>query len=303
MTPAREAGSSCSCSSTTRAVQTFVGTEDGLEPLAAGDVTVENGTSPPPTGTKCSKATDSQGSTSSSRTSSSRPATTASFGPRGSRPRSSSRRRFATTRRPTSSRTSRPVSSSRTTGRDRTSTASGGARAGVADQRRARELQGDLHRPADPRAVLSRVRLDVRLRRLSVLFTFALGLFLAIALNKHGLRFQGLQRSLLIIPYAIPGFLSLLVWRGLLNDDFGVVNRHPARRTCRGSSTRAGPASRACSSTSGSASPTSSSSAPARSSPSPDELTEAARVDGAGALPGVPQGDAARCCSSRSRRC
>ena len=26
------------------------------------------------------------------------------------------------------------------------------------------------------------------------------------------------------IPYAVPGFLSLLVWAGLLNDDFGVVN-------------------------------------------------------------------------------
>jgi arabinogalactan oligomer/maltooligosaccharide transport system permease protein len=27
-----------------------------------------------------------------------------------------------------------------------------------------------------------------------------------------------------VIPYAVPGFLSLLVWGGLLNDDFGVVN-------------------------------------------------------------------------------
>jgi arabinogalactan oligomer / maltooligosaccharide transport system permease protein len=40
----------------------------------------------------------------------------------------------------------------------------------------------------------------------------------------EGLRFQKLQRSILILPYAIPAFLSLLVWRGLLNDDFGVVN-------------------------------------------------------------------------------
>jgi ABC-type sugar transport system permease subunit len=29
----------------------------------------------------------------------------------------------------------------------------------------------------------------------------------------------------LIIPWAIPAFLSLLVWQGLLNDQFGVVNR------------------------------------------------------------------------------
>jgi arabinogalactan oligomer / maltooligosaccharide transport system permease protein len=60
---------------------------------------------------------------------------------------------------------------------------------------------------------------------LTVLFSFALGLFLAITLNKprmHGLRFY---RTIFVIPYAIPGFLSLLVWQGLLNDDFGVVNR------------------------------------------------------------------------------
>jgi arabinogalactan oligomer/maltooligosaccharide transport system permease protein len=60
---------------------------------------------------------------------------------------------------------------------------------------------------------------------LTVLISFAFGLFLAITLDKSGMGFQRWYRSLLIIPYAIPGFLSLLVWRGLLNDDFGVVNK------------------------------------------------------------------------------
>jgi arabinogalactan oligomer/maltooligosaccharide transport system permease protein len=58
-----------------------------------------------------------------------------------------------------------------------------------------------------------------------VLISFATGLFLAIALDKRGMRLQRLYRSVLVIPYAIPGFLSLLVWAGLLNDDFGVINR------------------------------------------------------------------------------
>ena len=39
------------------------------------------------------------------------------------------------------------------------------------------------------------------------------------------MRFQRIYRATLVIPYAIPGFLSLLVWQGLLNDEFGVVNR------------------------------------------------------------------------------
>lgn len=60
---------------------------------------------------------------------------------------------------------------------------------------------------------------------LSVVFTFILGLFLAMVLNNPHLHFSGLYRSLLIIPYAIPGFVSALVWRGLLNTDFGQVNR------------------------------------------------------------------------------
>jgi ABC-type sugar transport system permease subunit len=60
---------------------------------------------------------------------------------------------------------------------------------------------------------------------LTVLLSFSLGLFLAITLDKSGMRFQKLYRSVLVIPYAIPGFLSLLVWRGLLNDDFGVINK------------------------------------------------------------------------------
>jgi arabinogalactan oligomer / maltooligosaccharide transport system permease protein len=59
---------------------------------------------------------------------------------------------------------------------------------------------------------------------LVVLLAFAVGLFLAIALDKKGLRFQRWYRSVIIIPYAIPGFLSLLIWAGLLNDSFGVVN-------------------------------------------------------------------------------
>jgi len=59
----------------------------------------------------------------------------------------------------------------------------------------------------------------------TVFLSFALGLFLAIVLDKPGMRLQRTYRALLVIPYAIPGFLSLLVWQGLLNDDFGVVNQ------------------------------------------------------------------------------
>ena len=58
----------------------------------------------------------------------------------------------------------------------------------------------------------------------SVILTFAMGLMLAIALQDEAMRGRALYRSIYIIPYAIPGFLSILIWRGLLNDRFGKVN-------------------------------------------------------------------------------
>jgi ABC-type sugar transport system permease subunit len=58
-----------------------------------------------------------------------------------------------------------------------------------------------------------------------VFISFGLGLLLAITLNKPGMRFLRTYRAILVIPYAVPAFLALLVWQGLLNDDFGVVNK------------------------------------------------------------------------------
>lgn len=58
---------------------------------------------------------------------------------------------------------------------------------------------------------------------LSVLGMFAFGLLLAIALNKP-FRGRNFYRSILILPYAIPSFMSILVWNGLFNANFGAVN-------------------------------------------------------------------------------
>lgn len=60
---------------------------------------------------------------------------------------------------------------------------------------------------------------------LSVLLTFTLGLVLANALQDDRLRGRPLYRSLFILPYAIPGFISIIIWRGLLNDTIGPVNQ------------------------------------------------------------------------------
>lgn len=59
----------------------------------------------------------------------------------------------------------------------------------------------------------------------SMLLTFALGLGLALALNDPRLKLRRLTRSLLIIPYALPSFMTALIWQGLLNTSFGPINR------------------------------------------------------------------------------
>jgi arabinogalactan oligomer / maltooligosaccharide transport system permease protein len=53
---------------------------------------------------------------------------------------------------------------------------------------------------------------------------FILGLALANALQDERLRGRAIYRSILILPYAVPAFLSILIWRGLLNERFGQVN-------------------------------------------------------------------------------
>lgn len=60
---------------------------------------------------------------------------------------------------------------------------------------------------------------------LTVLTTFALGLGLAVTLNHQEMKGRRIYRSLLLIPYAMPSFMSALIFRGLLNQDFGIINQ------------------------------------------------------------------------------
>lgn len=59
---------------------------------------------------------------------------------------------------------------------------------------------------------------------LSVLTTFAFGLFLALVFADERVKGRRIYQSLLILPYAFPGFLATLVWRGMLNEKYGFIN-------------------------------------------------------------------------------
>lgn len=59
---------------------------------------------------------------------------------------------------------------------------------------------------------------------LTVLFATAIGMLFAVMLNWEGLRFRTTYRTLLFLPYAVPGFISILVFKGLFNQNFGEIN-------------------------------------------------------------------------------
>ena len=58
----------------------------------------------------------------------------------------------------------------------------------------------------------------------SVLLTFVLGFLLAVLLEWEGIRGRKIWRSLIILPYAVPAFISILIFRGLFNPQFGDIN-------------------------------------------------------------------------------
>ncbi|MGV3466301.1 MAG: ABC transporter permease subunit [Heyndrickxia sp.] len=52
----------------------------------------------------------------------------------------------------------------------------------------------------------------------------AIGIFLAVLVNQKDLKFKKLFRTILILPWAVPAFVSILVFAGMFNDTFGTIN-------------------------------------------------------------------------------
>ncbi|WP_277883727.1 sugar ABC transporter permease [Paenibacillus sp. N3/727] len=53
----------------------------------------------------------------------------------------------------------------------------------------------------------------------------ALALFLAVIVNDKRVKFKKFIRTMLILPWAVPSFVSILVFAAMFNDQFGAVNR------------------------------------------------------------------------------
>lgn len=60
---------------------------------------------------------------------------------------------------------------------------------------------------------------------LGTLLPFFFGLFQAVLLNNKRVKFKKFWRSILILPWAVPGIISLLNFQQILNGTFGPLNR------------------------------------------------------------------------------
>ena len=58
----------------------------------------------------------------------------------------------------------------------------------------------------------------------NVFFHVSIGLALALMLREPWLKMKGIYRILLIIPWAVPNYITALIWRGMFNRQFGAIN-------------------------------------------------------------------------------
>lgn len=59
---------------------------------------------------------------------------------------------------------------------------------------------------------------------LTVVLTVAIGMTLACLTQWPALKGKAIYRTLLILPYAVPSFISILIFKGLFNQSFGEIN-------------------------------------------------------------------------------
>jgi ABC-type sugar transport system permease subunit len=59
---------------------------------------------------------------------------------------------------------------------------------------------------------------------LSVFMTFSLGLFIALLFNDPAFPGRKGIRTVLLVPYTIPSVITIIIWRGMMNPELGVIN-------------------------------------------------------------------------------
>ena len=59
----------------------------------------------------------------------------------------------------------------------------------------------------------------------NVAYGVGTGLFLALMLNTKGLMFRPIYRVIFVLPWAVPNYITALIWKGMFHQQFGVINQ------------------------------------------------------------------------------
>jgi ABC-type sugar transport system permease subunit len=85
-------------------------------------------------------------------------------------------------------------------------------------------LSGGGHSFADPLNFWFTLGVTVAWTGLNVALHVAIGVALALVLRQPWLRLRGVYRTLLIVPWAIPNYITALIWAGMFQREYGAVN-------------------------------------------------------------------------------
>jgi arabinogalactan oligomer / maltooligosaccharide transport system permease protein len=76
----------------------------------------------------------------------------------------------------------------------------------------------------DPLSFYYTLAVTVAWTAVNVFFHVSFGLVLALLLREPWLKLRGLYRVLLIIPWAIPNYITALIWKGMFHKQYGAIN-------------------------------------------------------------------------------
>jgi arabinogalactan oligomer/maltooligosaccharide transport system permease protein len=88
----------------------------------------------------------------------------------------------------------------------------------------AKILSGDGRSFTDPLNFWFTLAVTVAWTAINVALHVTIGVALALALRERWMKARGLWRVLLILPWAIPNYITALIWRGMFQKQFGAVN-------------------------------------------------------------------------------
>lgn len=77
----------------------------------------------------------------------------------------------------------------------------------------------------EPRSLSYSLAITVLWTALNVLLHVGIGLLLAMLLQNRAPRWSKLYRMILIVPWAVPAYLTALIWRSMFDPDVGVINQ------------------------------------------------------------------------------